>query len=97
VTSAELGALNAENLPVKRNVKGLNGLDALTGKSNFDIGEFILLRMLELFSGQRGTFLALTPIWMRSLQLLCSIASPSSNFSRLLSLRMPKDPTPNTF
>jgi hypothetical protein len=55
VTSAELGALNAENLPVKRNVKGLNGLDALTGKSNFDIGEFILLRMLELFSGQRGT------------------------------------------
>jgi hypothetical protein len=55
VTSAELGALNAENLPTKRNIKTLNGLDALTGKSNFDIGEFILLRLLELFSRQRGT------------------------------------------
>lgn len=59
VTSAELGAINAENLPIKRNVKGLDGLDALTGKSNFDIGEFILLRMLELFSGQRGTLAVL--------------------------------------
>jgi hypothetical protein len=55
VTSAELGALNASNLPTKRNLKGLNGLDAVTGKSNFDIGEFILLRILELFSRQPGT------------------------------------------
>jgi hypothetical protein len=55
VTSAELGVLGAHNLPAKRNVKGFNGLDAVTGKSNFDIGEFILLRLLDLFSGQRGT------------------------------------------
>jgi len=55
VTSAELGTLNAGNLPAKRNVKALNGLDAITGKSNFDIGEFVLLRMLDLFSKQRGT------------------------------------------
>lgn len=55
VTSAELGALDARNLPAKRNIKVLRGLDAITGKSNFDIGEFVLLRMLDLFSGQRGT------------------------------------------
>ena len=55
VTNAELGALEAHNLPSKRNLKGFNGLDALTGKSNFDIAEFILLRLLELFSGRRGT------------------------------------------
>lgn len=55
VTNAELGALGASNLPSKRNIKALNGLDAMTGKSNFDIGEFILLRMLELFSERRGT------------------------------------------
>jgi hypothetical protein len=55
VTNAELGALDARNLPVKRNLKALKGMDALTGKSNFDIGEFVLLRMLDLFSGQRGT------------------------------------------
>jgi len=55
VTSAELGALNSFNLPAKRNIKALNGMDAITGKGNFDIGEFVLLRMLELFSRRRGT------------------------------------------
>ena len=55
VTNAELGALNASNLPAKKNVKALKGMDAMTGKSNFDIGEFVLLRMLDLFSEQRGT------------------------------------------
>lgn len=55
VTNAELGTLGARNLPTKRNIKALRGMDAITGKSNFDIGEFVLLRMLDLFSGQRGT------------------------------------------
>jgi hypothetical protein len=55
VTNAELGALDANNLPAKRNLKSLNGLDALTGKSNFDLGEFVLLRLLDLFSERRGT------------------------------------------
>ena len=55
VTNAALGTLGASNLPVKRNIKALNGLDAVTGKSNFDLGEYVLLRMLELFSDQRGT------------------------------------------
>jgi hypothetical protein len=55
VTSAEPGVLDSRNLPVKRNVKALRGMDAITGKSNFDIGEFVVLRMLELFSAQHGT------------------------------------------
>ncbi|MBI4318989.1 MAG: SAM-dependent methyltransferase [Chloroflexi bacterium] len=55
VTNAELGSLQADNLPTKRNIKALNGLSAITGKSNFDIGEYILLRLLELFSTQPGT------------------------------------------
>ena len=54
VTIAELSALNASNLPAKGNVKALKGMDAMTGKSNFDISEFVLLRMLDLFSEQRG-------------------------------------------
>ena len=29
-------------------------MDAMTGKSNFDIGEFVLLRMLDLFSEHQG-------------------------------------------
>jgi hypothetical protein len=55
VTNAELGALSGKNLPTKKNIKSLNGLDAITGKSNFDLGEFILLRLMELFGNRRGT------------------------------------------
>jgi len=55
VTSAELSVLDSHNLPAKRNIKALRGMDAITGKSNFDIGEFVVLRMLELFSAQCGT------------------------------------------
>ncbi len=55
VTNAELGILNSRNLPAKRNLKALRGIDAITGKSNFDIGEYVLLRTLDLFSEQRGT------------------------------------------
>ncbi len=55
VTNAELSGLNSRNVPSKKNIKSLNGLDAMTGKSNFDIGEFAVLRLLELFSERRGT------------------------------------------
>lgn len=55
VTNAELGSLGSGNLPKKQNIKVLNGMDALTGKSNFDISEYILLRLLESFSECRGT------------------------------------------
>lgn len=47
VTNAELGTLGSANLPQKSNLHGLVGLDALTGKSNFDISEWMLLRLLE--------------------------------------------------
>lgn len=56
VTSAALGVLESANLPQKQNLKALNGMDALTGKSNFDISEYILLRLLDQFGSQNGTF-----------------------------------------
>ena len=37
VTNSELGSMESENVPIKDNFKRLNGMDALTGKSNFDI------------------------------------------------------------
>jgi len=55
VTSAELGVLESQNLPAKQNLKSLNGMDALTGKSNFDISEYILLRLLDQFATHPGT------------------------------------------
>jgi hypothetical protein len=47
VTSAGLGALSSSNAPKKSNFQQLSGLDALTGRSNFDIAEWILLRLLK--------------------------------------------------
>ncbi len=37
VTNATLGSLGSANLPAKANEDNLRGIDALTGKSNFDI------------------------------------------------------------
>jgi hypothetical protein len=54
VTNAVLGVLNSANTPLKSNFKGLNGFDAITGKSNFDISEYILIRLISEFSDFDG-------------------------------------------
>lgn len=54
VTNATLGAMSSDNLPTKTNFKQHTGLDALTGKSNFDIAEYITLQLLRHFQHQRG-------------------------------------------
>ena len=52
VTNAAIGTLGGTNLPVKSNFQGFNGFEALTGKSNFDISEWMLLHLLEWLSGR---------------------------------------------
>ena len=56
VTNTVLSTLNSKNLPKKSNFKQAKGIDAITGKGNFDIGEFISLKMLNLFSQENGYF-----------------------------------------
>jgi hypothetical protein len=56
VTNATLSTLNSNNLPAKSNFKKAKGIDAITGKGNFDIGENISLKMLDLFSKENGSF-----------------------------------------
>ena len=56
VTNSTLSTLNSKNLPKKSNFKNAKGIDAITGKGNFDIGEFISLKMLDLFSKENGHF-----------------------------------------
>jgi len=56
VTNSILSTLNSKNLPKKSNFKQAKGIDAITGKGNFDIGEFISLKMLDLFSNENGNF-----------------------------------------
>jgi hypothetical protein len=59
VTNSKLGSLNSSNLPKKSNFKNHSGLDAMTGKGNFDIAEFITLKMLEIFQNMKGHLLLL--------------------------------------
>lgn len=47
VTNSTLSALGSDNLPVKVNFKGLKGIDAITGASNFDICEYIVLQLIN--------------------------------------------------
>lgn len=54
VTNAQLGLLNSDNLPQKSNIKGLSGFDALSGKSNFDISEWMILKICEELKLTKG-------------------------------------------
>jgi len=54
VTNADLGLLNSTNLPPKSNFQGHDGLDALTGKANFDISEWMLLDQIEWLRKRKG-------------------------------------------
>lgn len=54
ITNSELSTLNSSNLPAKSNFKFYNGLEAITGKGTFDIGEYIMLKMFKSFSKYYG-------------------------------------------
>lgn len=47
VTNSDIGGIKGNNLPRKTNFKKNKGVDAITGKSNFDISEWMLLQYLE--------------------------------------------------
>ncbi|MEZ4930937.1 MAG: hypothetical protein R2788_02240 [Saprospiraceae bacterium] len=56
VTNSELSSIDSKNLPQKSNFKNHSGFEAITGKGNFDIGEYISLIMLKCFDKHNGTF-----------------------------------------
>jgi len=55
VTNSALGRLASDNHPRKDNRQRLAGIDALTGKSNFDVSEWMISRLLEASAGRRAT------------------------------------------
>ncbi|MCK4659506.1 MAG: N-6 DNA methylase [Phycisphaerae bacterium] len=55
VTNADLGTLGSSNLPAKSNFQKRAGLDAITGKSNFDISEWMFIHILKLLGGREAT------------------------------------------
>ncbi|MCD6327579.1 SAM-dependent DNA methyltransferase [bacterium] len=55
VTNATLGTLGSCNLPPKSNFQNRRGIDAMTGNSNFDISEWMLIQTLEWTKRRHAT------------------------------------------
>jgi hypothetical protein len=52
VTNSQQGSIDSNNLPRKNNFQNHNGLDAITGKSNFDISEWMLIQVVQWIQGR---------------------------------------------
>ncbi len=59
VTNSELSTLDSKNVPKKSNFQNHRGIDAITGKGNFDISEYMLLRAIEWLNDTAGTLAVL--------------------------------------
>ncbi len=55
VTNSQQGTIGSENLPKKSNFQKHAGLDALTGKSNFDISEWMLIKAIHWLQNRDAT------------------------------------------
>ncbi len=55
VTNSALATLGSGNLPQKSNFQNRTGLEALTGASNFDISEWMLINLIERVRGRKAT------------------------------------------
>ena len=56
VTNSKLSEIGSDNLPIKTNFKKTKGLEAITGKANFDIAEYISIQIIEKFSAENVHF-----------------------------------------
>ncbi|HHE31918.1 MAG TPA: SAM-dependent DNA methyltransferase [Chlorobaculum parvum] len=54
ITNAAMGAIGGQNLPEKSNFQRHKGFAAKTGKANFDISEWMLIRLLEALQGKQA-------------------------------------------
>ncbi len=55
VTNATISGVNGSNLPAKENFQGFRGIEARTGKSNFDISEWMLICLVKALRGRSAT------------------------------------------
>lgn len=56
VTNSELSAHQSNNLPEKSNCDNFRGIEAITGKSNFDISEYIIQKLTDEFSHKKSVY-----------------------------------------
>lgn len=58
VTNSQLGVIGSDNLPVKSNINNHKGIEAITGKGNFDISESILYLLFSAFAFHKKCVIA---------------------------------------
>ncbi|KAM3099628.1 SAM-dependent methyltransferase [Phormidesmis sp. 146-12] len=80
VTNFQQGMTGSKNLPKKTNFQNHNGLDAITGKSNFDISEWMLINATQWLQKQ-DAYLAMLCKTSVARKLLNYIQSKNSNLS----------------
>ena len=88
VTNSELSAMHSGNLPLKKNLDKLRGIEALTGSSNFDISEWMLREYLTWLQGRIGVIAVLCKTSVARRLLQWSHRSPAHS----LHGRRPADP-----
>ncbi|QTA82581.1 SAM-dependent methyltransferase domain-containing protein [Desulfonema limicola] len=73
VTNSELGRISSKNLPQKSNFQNHAGFEAITGKSNFDISEWMLIKIAEYISGKKAamSFLVKTSVARKLFLHIC--------------------------
>ena len=80
VTNSQQGAIAGKNLPQKTNFQARSGLDAITGKSNFDISEWMLIQSIHWLQ-QREAYLAMLCKTSVSRKILSYIHSQKLNIA----------------
>jgi len=73
VTNSELGKIHGSNLPKKANFNNLSGMDAMTGKSNFDISEWMMIQVARFIEKTESTmaFLIKTSVARKVFVYIC--------------------------
>jgi hypothetical protein len=80
VTSSQQGVIGGKNLPQKTNFQNHNGLDAITGRSNFDISEWMLINSIQWLQNHEA-YLAMLCKTSVSRKLLNYIHSKNLNLA----------------
>ncbi|TFG05220.1 MAG: hypothetical protein EU536_02620 [Promethearchaeota archaeon] len=86
VTTAELSVLTSKNIPHKSNIKRDRGIEAMTGRGNFDIAEYIIIQMVKQFADFPGkiAMLCKTSVIKNIVKNLANLGLRLSNLNALL-------------
>jgi hypothetical protein len=80
VTNSRQGSIGGKNLPIKNNFQNYTGLEAIAGKSNFDISEWMLIQVIHWLQN-RDAYLAMLCKSSVSRKLLSYLHSKKLNLA----------------